>query len=173
VSASTEQTSASAQEISASANELAATADRMRSLVGHFVLNLDLDNRSTLADQFDDALEAHRAWDARLREALDTATSSVPVDQARRDDCCTFGKWLHTTSEFRAADPGIWQQLHDLHEQFHHHAADVLELALAGDRAKAQQRMQNEAFTATRRRLQDTLATAARSSTAAQTLQQT
>ena len=102
VSASTEQTSASTQEVAASAAEMAGSADALLGLVGNFQLEIGSSDGSQ-GDVFAAALEAHEAWNAKLREAIKTGDCPTPVEQARRDDSCTFGKWLHADESFKAA----------------------------------------------------------------------
>jgi len=136
VSASTEQTSASTEQVGASAAEMAGSADALRALVGNFQLEIGSGGNSQ-AEVFAAALEAHEAWNAKLRVAIETGDCPAPVEQARRDDCCTFGKWLHADESFKAAQSDRWQNLHDLHEQFHRQAGQVLECALSGRKEEA------------------------------------
>ena len=89
VSASTEETSASAEQIAASANELATNAEQLNKLVGHFQISDD--GGSSSADVLEAARDAHKAWGARLREAIKTGSSATSVEQAGADDQCAFG----------------------------------------------------------------------------------
>ena len=138
VSASTEQTSASTEQIAASAQELAANAQQLNKLVGRFHVN---DNANIVAEIMTSALDAHRAWKTRLQQAIDTGTSTTPVEVAGKDDRCAFGKWLHGPDPFHDREPERWQQLHDLHEQFHRNAAQILQLATSGQTKQAAQRL--------------------------------
>ena len=158
VSASTEQTSASAEQIAASAHELAGSAEALNRLVGRFQIHLE-DNGS-VADVLQAAGDAHNAWSARLRDAIKTGTTSMTVEQASKDDSCTFGKWLHGPGDFRDREPQRWQQLHDLHEQFHRNAAEILKLVTTGHTAKAAERMQASDFVRVAEQLQAALQTA-------------
>jgi methyl-accepting chemotaxis protein len=151
VSASTQETSATTQEIAASAAELASSAEHLRRVVGGFQVRL-ADGGST-AEILRAALEAHEAWNAKLREAIETGSSAVSVEAAGRDDQCTFGKWLHEPSDLRIAQPDRWQDLHDLHERFHGEAARVLALALDGRSVDAERALRAEDFRAVQRRL--------------------
>ena len=154
VAASTQQTSASAQEIAASAQELAGTADAMRQLVAHFQFDLVANGGSSTADVLRSALDAHEAWSARLTAAIRTGQCEISVAQAGRDDACAFGKWIHGSADaFKAAQPQRWQSLHDLHEQFHVQAAGVLELAVGGNGAKADELLHAAGFTDIKRKL--------------------
>ncbi len=137
VSASTEETSASTEQVAASAAEMASSADALRALVANFQLQLDTDGGSQ-ADVMAAALEAHEAWNAKLRQAIKTGDCPTPVEQAGRDDVCTFGKWLHGNPSFQREYPEQWQKLHVLHEQFHRLAAGVLECAVSGRKAEAE-----------------------------------
>ena len=138
VSASTEETTASTEEVAASAAEMAGNADALRALVGNFQLALDTAGGSR-AEVIAAALEAHEAWNAKLRQAIETGDCPTSVDQARRDDGCTFGKWLHGNPPFQSEHPGQWQTLHDAHERFHELAAGVLQCAVSGRTAEAKQ----------------------------------
>ena len=146
---------AAAQQIAASAHELAANAEQLNRLVGHFHINLDSDG--SLSGVLQAARDAHNAWGARLREAIDTGSSAMSVQQAGGDENCAFGKWLHAPGEFRTTQPERWQQIHDLHEQFHRNAADVLKLAITGQRTQAAERMKAPDFVNVQRELTDTL----------------
>jgi uncharacterized phage infection (PIP) family protein YhgE len=163
VSASTEQTSASAQQIAASAHELATNAEQLDRLVSRFQITHDADD--SVAGVMTSALEAHQAWRASLRDAIDTGTSSISVQDAGHDDRCNFGKWLHGPGTFRDRDPQRWQLVHDLHEQFHRNAAQLLELATTGKTEQAKERMRASEYVKTEQQLQDALQTAATRST--------
>ena len=151
VSASTQQTSASTQEIASSATDLAQTAEQLRMLVGRF--QLELDQGGSEAELFRCALDAHKAWMTRLRDAIRTGKCDVPAATVRADDQCTLGKWLHGGSGYRAEQPARWQEMHDLHEQFHANAARVLELALAGKQDEARKLLSDGQLPAVQHRL--------------------
>ena len=156
VSASTEQTSASTEQVAASAAEMASNADALRALVGNFQLALDAGG-SSQADVMAAALEAHEAWNAKLRQAIETGNCPTSAEQAGRDDACSFGKWLHGDPSFQREHPEQWQKLHDLHEQFHRFAAGVLECALSGRKAEAEQLARATEFEAVKQQLRSAL----------------
>ena len=56
--------------------------------------------------------------------------------------------------------PERWQQIHDLHEQFHRNAAQVLKLAITGQQTQAAERMKAPDFVNVQRELLDALQTA-------------
>jgi hypothetical protein len=110
VSASTEETSASTQQVAASAAEMGSSADALLALVGNSSCSSRpvADRRPTL---WPPALEAHEAWNAKLRQAIETGECPTSVEQAGRDDACTFGKWLHGNPSFHREHPEQWQTL--------------------------------------------------------------
>ena len=156
VSASTEQTSASTEQVAATAAEMASNADALRALVGNFQLRLDAGAGSE-TEVMAAALEAHEAWNAKLRQAIETGDCPTPVEQAARDDACTFGKWLHGNPTFQREHPDQWQKLHDLHEQFHRLAAAVLECALSGRKAEAERLARATEFETVKQQLRSAL----------------
>ncbi len=156
VSASTEETSASTEQVAASAAEMANSADALRALVGNFQLALDTGGGSQ-TDVFAGALEAHEAWNAKLRQAIETGDCPTPVGQAGRDDACTFGKWLHGNPSIQHEQPEQWQTLHDLHEQFHQLAAGVLECAVSGRKADAERLARAPEFETVKQQLRSAL----------------
>ena len=159
VSASTAETSASAEQIAASAHELASNAEQLNQFVSRFQVNENATNPA--ASVMASAADAHRAWRTRLLEAIDTGKSSMSVQDAGADDRCTFGRWLHGPDMFRDREPERWQQLHDLHEQFHRNAAHILELATTGNTSQASQRIQALEITGVEQQLLNALQTAA------------
>ncbi len=155
VSASTAQTSASTQQIAASAAKMASNAEALRALVSNF--QLAINDVGSLNDVLAAALDAHEAWNAKLRQAIATGECATAVEQARRDDCCTFGKWLHAAGSFQTDQPARWQAMHDLHEQFHTNAGAVLECAISGRQAEAQRLLEAPAFISVKRDLHNAL----------------
>jgi uncharacterized protein Yka (UPF0111/DUF47 family) len=154
VSASTEQTSASTQEIGTHAADMALSAETLRNMVGRFQVS---SGDESLRHELAAALEAHESWDAKLLSAITTGESPVSVEQAGRDDVCAFGKWLHAAEKFRADQPERYQELHDLHEQFHRLASGVLAPALAGRADEAQKRFEDREFVELKARLRAAL----------------
>jgi hypothetical protein len=82
------------------------------------------------------AIAAHAKWKFYLRQAIDTGMSEWTVAEVRPDNRCEFGTWL------LALPPGDrdsqhWDEVRQLHAEFHKEAAEVLKLALAGRREEA------------------------------------
>ena len=94
-----------------------------------------------LNPQVTKAIAAHASWKRRLRDAIDTGASDVTVSTAARDNVCEFGQWLHGESVSASHAPQHRTCL-ELHAHFHKAAADVLRLALAGQKDEAEHRLQ-------------------------------
>ena len=154
-SAATEQVSASTEETSAC--HRARTCCR-RGTAQQVDRPLQVnENANVVSDIMASALEAHRAWRTRLQQAIDTGTSTTPVEVAGKDDRCALGKWLHGPDPFRDREPGVWQTLHDLHEQFHRNTAKILELATSGQTKQATERMRATDVVNVQTQLEDAL----------------
>jgi len=154
VSASTEETSASTEQIAASAHELLANAEQLKKLVDRFQVK---ENANVVSEIMASALEAHRAWKTRLQQAIDTGTSTTSVEVAGKDDRCAFGKWLHGPDPFRDREPERWQTLHDLHEQCHRNAANIIQQAISGQTKEATERLHAPDVVSIQRQLEDAL----------------
>ena len=88
--------------------------------------------------QINKAIGAHSHWKKTLMSAIETGSPKLSLDQVGSEDACEVGKWLggagiseaqRNTPEFAAC--------RELHAEFHKAAAEVLRLALAGDRRAA------------------------------------
>lgn len=96
-----------------------------------------MSNAETI-DEIVKAMNAHGAWKLKLRAAIVMKSSDVTPEIAKSDDKCAFGKWLMGTSvapEVRA-DPH-YQNVRQLHAEFHKCAGDILQHALGNQTDKA------------------------------------
>ncbi len=90
-------------------------------------------------DEIKKAMGVHGMWKARLSTAIDFGKSEFSVDAVQRDNACDFGRWLHGASIPEAAKRmAEYETCRRLHADFHRAAADVLKLAIAGQKAQAQ-----------------------------------
>ena len=87
-------------------------------------------------EEINKAVGAHGIWKNRLKSAIDTGQSDVTPEVAAADNKCAFGKWLYGLPEGMQNSPRC-QNVKDLHACFHREAANVLELALNGEKEKA------------------------------------
>ena len=79
----------------------------------------------------------------------------------RQTTAARFGKWLHGPGSFRDREPERWQQLHDLHEQFHRNAAQVLDSRPPAKQDRPAERLQAAEFINVQSQLEGALQAAA------------
>ncbi|MBI5768271.1 MAG: nitrate- and nitrite sensing domain-containing protein [Verrucomicrobia bacterium] len=86
--------------------------------------------------QIGKAIAAHGMWKTRLAKAIETGTCDIPVEKVAVDNQCDFGKWLYSlpAGEQQSAE---FKKVRELHACFHKEAADVLRLALGGQKEQA------------------------------------
>ncbi len=86
----------------------------------------------------EEAIGAHAMWMSHLRQAVLEAWPGFDLESIRAADQCEFGKWLYgprLSDDERATDE--YQAVERLHSEFHELAAQVVELAAAGQAAEA------------------------------------
>jgi hypothetical protein len=95
--------------------------------------------------EIDKAIGAHSMWKARLKSAISTGKSEVPVATIKVDNQCAFGQWLYGQT-LNASDKTTpdYKTVKDLHAEFHKVAARVAELATSGKQAEADQVLSQE-----------------------------
>ncbi len=91
-----------------------------------------------LAAEITEAINCHIAWKRRLRLAVETGGTDVPVDEVAGDTACAFGQWLHGPDFAEADKNAEYELVRQLHAQFHRVAAATLQLALNGKKAEAE-----------------------------------
>lgn len=93
----------------------------------------------------DQAVGAHGMWKNRLKTAIANGALEIPVETIRPDDQCVFGKWLYGP-KLSDADKATasYRTVRDLHAEFHKTAAQVVELALAGNKEEADKLLHGE-----------------------------
>jgi hypothetical protein len=99
----------------------------------------------TLSDQIAAAIVAHGLWEGRLRLAIESGKSNLPVSVVQDDHQCTFGKWLYgpelATDDKNSAH---YKTCAHLHRRFHAAAAGVMVLAVDGKKNEAQKALQGD-----------------------------
>ena len=91
-----------------------------------------------LEEQIASAVGAHGLWKGRLRAAVESGVTDVPVEVARDDRQCGFGRWLHGARvDEKARRSSHYATCMELHRRFHQAAAEVLSLAVAGKKQEA------------------------------------
>jgi hypothetical protein len=102
------------------------------------------------------AIGAHGVWKQRLRTAIATHDTDLPVEDICRDDRCRFGQWLSTLSAAERQMPEL-HEVARLHTAFHQAAGSVARLAVAGKRAEAKAALVEGPFADTEATLADAL----------------
>jgi len=99
--------------------------------------------------EIDKAIGAHGMWKVRLKTAISTGKSEIPVATIRMDNQCAFGQWLYGQT-LSASDKTTsnYKTVKDLHAEFHKVAAKVAELALSDKKDEADRVLSNEFSTA-------------------------
>jgi hypothetical protein len=99
----------------------------------------------SLKDEITKAIGAHGLWKSRLMAAIESGKSDVAPDQVAKDNACEFGKWIYGASvPADAKKMPEFETCRHLHADFHKTAADVLRLAISGNKAKAHEAIGHE-----------------------------
>jgi len=86
------------------------------------------------------AIAAHSKWKQRLSDAIHSSQSDTTPENVEPDNRCDFGKWLYSLSPAEKKSQH-YDDIRTLHAEFHKEAAKVLRLALAGQKAEAENAM--------------------------------
>lgn len=89
----------------------------------------------------DQAILAHSNWKQTLRIAIDTGKCESTPAKVKMDNNCSFGKWLYERIDPSVKGTKHYNEVVDLHAQFHKEAGSILELALDGKKDEANERM--------------------------------
>ena len=89
------------------------------------------------------AIAAHGLWKTRLRQAIDTQTSEFDVDFVRSSHNCEFGKWLDGDRSNLRTFPQ-YQDVYKQHQVVHEMTAQVMSLALKGDKSGADELLKSK-----------------------------
>jgi len=85
------------------------------------------------------AITVHSQWKYRLQKAVKTGQSPLTVEDSKNHHQCELGKWLDSPAGKALSN---WDELNQLHQQFHEEASHILALALAGNPQEAEEKMQ-------------------------------
>jgi Chemoreceptor zinc-binding domain len=91
----------------------------------------------SLHDQITKAIGVHGLWKTRLVTAIEAGKSEFTADQVAKDNACEFGQWLYGSVPPEAKKMPEFETCRHLHADFHKAAAEVLRLAVSGNKAKA------------------------------------
>lgn len=94
----------------------------------------------TLKAKITKAISAHFMWKVHLKKAIDIGESEYKVEIVKKDNVCDFGKWLLEIKPIYKDDKQ-YKSISSLHTEFHLAAAEVLDLALKGEKIVAEKKM--------------------------------
>ena len=104
-------------------------------------LVLDPEYAATLMTELDldAAITSHESWRMQLDDLVHGRSTEVPqIDPTCQADRCDLGRWLGGTGRLRLGHYPAFDMLVARHQYFHQQAAAAIDLAQAGDGAKAQ-----------------------------------
>ena len=116
-----EQTAAAASALSESAQALAARVETFRLPAADMTQAV---SSSSQPFDFDQAIEAHRAWKVKLRTAI-ARQDQLDAQTICRDDACPLGRWLHGPGRARWGSRPTFVHLVEEHAGFHRAAGEV------------------------------------------------
>ena len=128
---STQQNAALVEQTAAASAALKALAVALSGQVANFRLPAGSEqlqraaSTPALADfDFDAAIEAHRAWKVKLRQAI-SKREQLDADTICRDDACVLGRWLHGPGGQQWGTRPVFVELVEKHAAFHRTACGV------------------------------------------------
>src|SRR5512139_54111 len=87
---------------------------------------------------------AHVMWKQRLTAFLaGDSSETLDPETIRLDDRCALGKWIYGDGKPMGELPR-YEEVRELHAQFHQNAAEVVKLHLAGNTADAEKLLQGD-----------------------------
>ena len=78
-----------------------------------------------IKSDIDDAIQVHGAWKTRFRDFL-SGKAAMDMDEISQADACKLGIWLHESGQ-RMLSAEDHSTAHDLHEQFHQIAGEIVQ----------------------------------------------
>ena len=84
---------------------------------------------------FKTAISAHIDWRMKLSNYVANPDNSLNPDHVCKDNNCALGKWIYGDGqEINKVDSSLYGNLKDSHAQFHKIAANIIQLANAGNK---------------------------------------
>jgi methyl-accepting chemotaxis protein len=118
-----EQTAAAAAAMKEQAHTLADEVARFK-VPAHVKLDATPPPTDARAFDFDQAIEAHRHWKVKLRQAI-AEHQHLDADKICRDDQCPLGQWVHGPGGTLWGTRPTFVELLKKHAQFHQSAGEV------------------------------------------------
>jgi hypothetical protein len=92
----------------------------------------------SLKNEIKKAVGDHGTWKKVLKDAVDTGKIDVQISTIKADNQCSFGKWLYgSTITEKEKKSSHYQEVLQLHADFHEKASTVAQLAISDHKARA------------------------------------
>lgn len=133
----TQQNAALVEETAAASGSMSEQAQALAAEVARFILpeGLMLEEvthaESAEDFNFDQAIDAHRQWKVRLRQAI-SEHARLDAETICRDDRCVLGRWLYGEGGQRWGSRPTFRNLLERHAEFHQEAGKVARQINAG-----------------------------------------
>ena len=84
------------------------------------------------------AIEAHVRWKVRLEQYIDgTSTEKLDPNIVGMDNQCLLGKWIYGAGGQKYGSTPLFQEIKEIHTEFHKCSAGIMCQADAGDKEGA------------------------------------
>jgi hypothetical protein len=102
-----------------------------------------------LKNEIKKAVGDHGTWKKTLKTAVDTGEIKIQISTIQADNQCSFGRWLYgSTITENEKNSSHYQEVLELHADFHKKASEVAQLAISGQKARAMKMLEvNGEFT--------------------------
>ncbi|WP_150105454.1 methyl-accepting chemotaxis protein [Leptothrix cholodnii] len=132
-----EETAAASAAMKDQAHALAEEVARFKMPAG-LVLGAASETVAAADFDFDKAIEAHRQWKVKLRQAI-ASHDKLDADKICRDDQCPLGQWIHGPGGTQWGTRPTFVALLQKHAEFHQTAGGLARQINAGHYAQAEQ----------------------------------
>jgi len=96
------------------------------------------DSVSVTGIDFMAAIEAHVRWKVRLENYIDgTTTEKLDVEVVGMDNQCPLGKWIYGIGGDQYSANPLFQEIREIHADFHKCSAGIMRQSDAGDKEGA------------------------------------
>ena len=96
------------------------------------------DSVSVTGIDFMAAIEAHVRWKVRLENYIDgTTTEKLDVEVVGMDNQCPLGKWIYGIGGDQYSANPLFQEIREIHTDFHKCSAGIMRQSDAGDKEGA------------------------------------
>lgn len=96
------------------------------------------DSVSNAGIDFMAAIEAHVRWKVRLENYIDgTSTEKLDAEVVGMDNQCPLGKWIYGAGGDKYNANPLFQEIREIHANFHKCSAGIMRQSNAGDKEGA------------------------------------